>query len=274
MAKNIYKRNKTGAIIFCVTLLCFVLAATPIFSSILKQQKIDNEMKQLSSIEEIKDEQGLQSLAEINSDFAGWIIINDVNISLPVVFSNNQSDDFYLSHDFKKQPSILGIPYLTKNSTLYTDNVVIVGHSAYYSSNNKTNVIFGNLKNYLSPQDSFDYRIKLQTLQGNFDYTIISVFSFTTTDYSKAAKIFNTNTLQTTNQLEEFKLLISQLSNKSIDNINVGDKFLTLYTCDKDKSIRKQAIQYVNEIHLEAKEMAENEINSILEFKKTTDELR
>jgi hypothetical protein len=30
----------------------------------------------------------------------------------------------------------------------------------------------------------------------------------------------------------------------------------------------------VNEIHLEAKEMAENEINSILEYKKTTDELR
>ena len=46
------------------------------------------------------------------------------------------------------------------------------------------------------------------------------------------------------------------------------------YTCDKDESIRKQAIQHVNEIHLEAKEMAENEINSILEYKKTTDELR
>ena len=40
-------------------------------------------------------------------------------------------------------------------------------------------------------------------------------------------------------------------------------------TCDKDASVRKQAIQAVNEIHLEAKEMAENEINSILEYKKT-----
>jgi oligoendopeptidase F len=49
---------------------------------------------------------------------------------------------------------------------------------------------------------------------------------------------------------------------------------LLTYTCDKDENIRKQAIQAVNEIHLEAKEMAENEINSILEYKKTTDELR
>ena len=46
------------------------------------------------------------------------------------------------------------------------------------------------------------------------------------------------------------------------------------YTCDKDENIRKQAIKALNEIHLESKYMAENEINSILEYKKTTDELR
>lgn len=49
---------------------------------------------------------------------------------------------------------------------------------------------------------------------------------------------------------------------------------LLTYTCDKDENVRKQAIQAVNEIHLEAREMAENEINSILEYKKTVDELR
>ena len=49
---------------------------------------------------------------------------------------------------------------------------------------------------------------------------------------------------------------------------------LLTYSCDKDESIRKQAIQSINEIHLEAKEMAENEINSILEYKKNIDDLR
>ena len=49
---------------------------------------------------------------------------------------------------------------------------------------------------------------------------------------------------------------------------------LFTYTCNKDENIRKQAIKAVNEIHLEAREMAENEINSILEYKKTTDELK
>ena len=49
---------------------------------------------------------------------------------------------------------------------------------------------------------------------------------------------------------------------------------LFTYTCDKDESIRKQAIKAINEVHLEAREMAENETNSILEYKKITDELR
>ena len=49
---------------------------------------------------------------------------------------------------------------------------------------------------------------------------------------------------------------------------------LFTYTCDKDEDVRKQAIHLVNEIHLEAREMAENEINSILEYKKISDELR
>ncbi len=49
---------------------------------------------------------------------------------------------------------------------------------------------------------------------------------------------------------------------------------LWTYTTDKDENVRKQAIQAINEINLEAKEMAENEINSILEYKKTVDEIR
>ena len=49
---------------------------------------------------------------------------------------------------------------------------------------------------------------------------------------------------------------------------------LLTYSYDKDENIRKQAVQAINEIHLEAKEMAENEINSILEYKKISDELR
>ena len=232
--KNIYSKRKKGAIIFCVILLCFVLVSIPIFNSIIKQQKIDDEIKQLTSLEDIKNAQGIQGLVDINSDCAGWITIKDVNISLPAVFSNNQSDEFYLSHDFKKQSSILGVPYLTKSSTLDTDNIVIVGHSAFNSSNNKNSVIFGNLKNYLVQSTAYNYKIELQTLQSNIEYTIFTAFSFSAIDYSKASKIFNTNTLQTAQQLQEFEYLLCDLSNDNSIKLNIGDKFLTLYTCDKD----------------------------------------
>lgn len=49
---------------------------------------------------------------------------------------------------------------------------------------------------------------------------------------------------------------------------------LCTLSCDKDENIRKQAIKWINEIHFDAKELAENEINSILEYKKTVDDLR
>ena len=49
---------------------------------------------------------------------------------------------------------------------------------------------------------------------------------------------------------------------------------LSTLSSDKDENIRKQAIKWINEIHLEVKEMAENEMNWILEYKKTVDELR
>ena len=49
---------------------------------------------------------------------------------------------------------------------------------------------------------------------------------------------------------------------------------LLSYAWDKNENIRKLAIKAVNEIHSEARYMAENEINSILEYKKTVDKLR
>lgn len=49
---------------------------------------------------------------------------------------------------------------------------------------------------------------------------------------------------------------------------------LFTYTCNKDKLIRDQAIKWLNEIHSEVRKTAENEMNSILEYKKITDDLR
>lgn len=49
---------------------------------------------------------------------------------------------------------------------------------------------------------------------------------------------------------------------------------LYTYSTNKDPEIRKQAIQWINESHVAAKTMAENEMNSILEYKKTIDDLR
>ena len=80
---------------------------------------------------------------------------------------------------------------------------------------------------------------------------------------------------------ENWESMTSKFLSKSCREINLPSwkkqatlEELLTYAWDKSESIRKQAIKAVNEIHLEAKYMAENEINSILEYKKTVDELR
>ena len=95
---------------------------------------------------------------------------------------------------------------------------------------------------------------------------------------SEGEKIMN---LLSKTSYENWESMTSKFLSKSQREIELPswNKRATLeelltYTCDKDENIRKQAIQAVNEIHSEVREMAENEINSILEYKKTTDELR
>lgn len=62
-------------------------------------------------------------------------------------------------------------------------------------------------------------------------------------------------------------------------NLPTWNKYASLeelltYASDNNKTIREQAIKWINEIHLEARKMAENEMNSMLEYKKTIDDLR
>ena len=234
MYKAYYKKPKTIIFIFCAILLCLAIGLVPTFIKLSKQNQINNEVKQFFSLEQIKDSQGLQTLIEINSDFACWLKIDDVEISLPVVFSNNQSDDFYLSHNFEKKSSMVGVPYFTKNSTFESDNIVIVGHSEFFGNDDKNNIIFGNLKNYTKNNSNYNNQICFECLQKNITFTVICAFAFDQSKYNSASKIFNTNDISTQNEMQEFCQNVSSLAQKNDLQFNLGDKFVTLYTCDKD----------------------------------------
>ena len=63
-----------------------------------------------------------------NTDMVGWLSIAGTNINFPVMQTPNDPN-YYLKHNFEKEYSDLGTPYVQENCDLLTsDNLVIYGH--------------------------------------------------------------------------------------------------------------------------------------------------
>ena len=58
------------------------------------------------------------ALKNKNADFIGWISIDGNNAGPPGQCTRPTTKDFYLRHDFNKQYSVYGVPYLDEKTTL------------------------------------------------------------------------------------------------------------------------------------------------------------
>lgn len=110
------------------------------------------------------------SILARNPDFAAWIKIPDTMIDYPVMISP-RDPDFYLHHDFNKNDSLSGVPYIGKNCSLTGDNIIL------YSHNMKNGTMFSSLLLYAGedyyrkhPEVFFD------TVTEDGTYEIIAVF--------------------------------------------------------------------------------------------------
>ena len=240
MKQKIISKNYNKTFTVCIVIFCAIFCCLPVIKYFKNKKIIDNAIYDISKYQKIKNEQGLNAIKEINTDFEFWIDATDIEISLPVVSTNNKQDDFYLYHNFECESNIFGNPYMPKNFNATSDNIVVVGHSVFENFNGYQNVIFGNLNKYLEYNDSFSYKINLQTLTSNFEYSVVSAFAFDNSKLEVANKIFNTNNFESEEQFDDFVQTIKDMSNLSFDfDANYGDKFLTLYTCSDTESQQK-----------------------------------
>lgn len=115
------------------------------------------------------------ALRDKNSDFIGWISIDGTNLDFPVMYAPTNKD-FYLRHDFNKEYSIYGVPYLDEKTTLganaESDNLIIYGH------NMKTGTIFGCLTGY-KKADYYQQHpyIEFDTVYGDAQYEVFAAFA-------------------------------------------------------------------------------------------------
>lgn len=116
----------------------------------------------------------LQPIYELNNDLIGYINFpySGLNLQYPVM-QTPENEDFYLSHDFYGNESIVGCPYVPLSCDVFapSDNIVIYGH------NLKTGGMFNKLtyyrnKSYWENHQTFTF----DTLYERHTYRIFAVF--------------------------------------------------------------------------------------------------
>ena len=197
-----------------------------------KQNEIFEELenivteKQDEDREQQKESINLQELYELNNDFLGWIKIEDTNISYPVMQTDSNRKDYYLRKNFYKEYSQLGTPYIAEYCNVQTsDNVIVYGHHI-------TNYqVFGELEKYKRKEFYDNHKIiNFNTIYGNADYEIISVFK--TVAYT-GFKYYEFIDSSSQDEFDTFIKKCKELSFYKIkETANYGDKLLTLSTCE------------------------------------------
>lgn len=162
-----------------------------------------------------------------NEDMAGWISIDGTTINYPVMQSVNEPN-FYLKHNFEKEYSDLGVPYIQENCDIQTsDNLVIYGHHI------KGGKMFGALESY-KDKDFYEGHktIHFDTLTETAEYEIVAVFK--TVAYSSEG--FRYYDFVNAEDEENFNAYIGKCKELSLYDTGVnakyGDRLITLSTCE------------------------------------------
>lgn len=172
-----------------------------------------------------------------NTDMIGWITIDDTRINYPVMQSKDRPD-YYLKHNFEKQYSDYGVPYISESCDVdVSDNTIVYGHHMNNGS------MFSDLCKYTS-EDFYKQhkRIRFDTLGGYGTYEIVAVFI--TVAYSSSGFAYDRFVIA--DKESDFNAYIEKCKALSLYNTGVnaayGDKLLTLSTCEYSQADGRMVI--------------------------------
>lgn len=116
------------------------------------------------------------ALLERNPDVIGWIKIDNTDVDLPVMQTDDNS--FYLKHDLDKNYDDLGLPYLDYECDMeQSRHLILYGHNMGVGDT----VRFSSLQGYRDPQYYQEHPvIELDSLTGGQYYKVVAVYAITT----------------------------------------------------------------------------------------------
>ena len=170
----------------------------------------------------------LKSLKIKNEDTEGWIKIDGTRINYPVM----QNGDFYLHNNFYKKYSISGTPYLASYCNVNSsDNLIIYGHHMSNGSMFAGLDIYKTYNGYKNHKYiKFFTLIDGKTIENQYEV----VGAYKVQPNTEVANILYGTT--NFNNEEDFNKYKNILKSKSLydtgANLNYGDKFITLSTCE------------------------------------------
>ena len=150
-----------------------VIAAVPFLKEKEAERKSENGFKEIQeSVTEKKDKtMKVTKLKGENKDCIGYLEVPGTSISYPIM-QTRDNPNYYLNHDFDKNYSFYGTPYLSAYCDLKkSDNLIIYGH------NINGGKMFGALEQY-KEKDFFDRHRKIYfTTDRRREYEVFAVMS-------------------------------------------------------------------------------------------------
>ena len=213
----------------CVFALIVLTAIFAVSTHFLLAQNIEDK-KQMDDFEEIQDivddnSNDIYSLG-IYSDFMAWIKIAGTNINYPVMRSKD-NPNYYLNHNFNKEYSRFGVPYIKEDCDMQSDNIVIYGHNMQNKS------MFNELTNYKSKHFYEKHKIIIiDTVLEHREYEVIAVFK--TVAYESNS--FEYYSFVNASTEDDYRAYIEKCKALSFYDTGIdaqyGDKLITLSTCE------------------------------------------
>ena len=171
----------------------------------------------------------VERLQEENSDIVGWLEIEGTSINYPVL--QGTDNEYYMTHNYKKQKSKNGSIFLTKDYdwSIPSSNLLIYGHNL----NNGT--MFQELLKYVKEEFYKEHpTIRFTTNKEDAEYEIISVFK-SRVYYKSEKNVFRYYFFVNAKSEAEYNEFVQNAKKASIYNIDAtaqyGDQLITLSTC-------------------------------------------
>lgn len=197
---------------------------TKLFDSLVEiVEQTDSKEIPLTADKEIFPEYA--KLYQKNKDMVGWIKIEGTEVNYPIM-QTPETPDYYLNHNFNKEYSSFGVPYLQENCNIAkSDNLILYGHHI------KNGKMFGALESFKA-EDFYRKHKKIQfdTLTEYAGYEIFAVFK------TSANGGFHYNTFVKAKNESDFLAYVNKCKELSFYDTGVtaeyGDTLLTLSTCE------------------------------------------